>query len=140
MEFYHRFLYEPETVECFNSQRDGILPKSILTSFSFSLFQFPTGWNSTYHTKWQYQAFGKVSIPNGMEFYDITGKQNNVIDMFQFPTGWNSTSDFSRIGYVLCCFNSQRDGILLVFLAIDDPEYSFQFPTGWNSTPDDEFA
>ena len=53
---------------CFNSQRDGILrSRSIRRNGSFA-FQFPTGWNSTKTTVKTLQTI-RVSIPNGMEFY-----------------------------------------------------------------------
>ena len=142
----------------FNSQRDGILPyQHANIPGTNSVFQFPTGWNSTYILKY----LALISKP------------------FQFPTGWNSTlyifvhkpttngfnsqrdgilpenpfkwlvtiASFNsqrdgilRSSELLImnywgCFNSQRDGILqstiqhrVVF------QKPFQFPTGWNST------
>ena len=38
-------------------------------SESKDLFQFPTGWNSTRYCPSAPALFGRVSIPNGMEFY-----------------------------------------------------------------------
>ena len=35
----------------------------------WTLFQFPTGWNSTFQAVRKI-LYGLVSIPNGMEFYD----------------------------------------------------------------------
>ena len=37
---------------------------------------------------------GKVSIPNGMEFYDLVCIGIEYGIGFQFPTGWNSTNHF----------------------------------------------
>ena len=118
----------------FNSQRDGILhyplrayPFLILVSIPngmefyalsspfalwFLLFQFPTGWNSTFKVSFLYRT-KLVSIPNGMEFYSELNKKRRALILFQFPTGWNST------------------GALRAFAAAAD---AFQFPTGWNST------
>ena len=59
-------------------------------------FQFPTGWNST---------FKKLAL--GFEPYE-----------FQFPTGWNSTLSLQSFSGTPRRFNSQRDGILLIFLLI----------------------
>ena len=99
--------------KCFNSQRDGILRQSFDFTSYRQKFQFPTGWNST--------LAGFVL--------------RKVVFRFQFPTGWNST----RAGWVYVYahrrgFNSQRDGILLC-LNIEVASFRlFQFPTGWNST------
>ena len=81
---------------CFNSQRDGILPKvsiwiSSATSFNSQRdgilrnndtdsrvkirFQFPTGWNSTL---WR------------------DDRRPTSSNLFQFPTGWNSTIVLAR--------------------------------------------
>ena len=82
-----------------------------------NLFQFPTGWNSTLRLR-SARAWIRVSIPNGMEFYE--GKKLYVIDVqarFQFPTGWNSTWSHRQ--------------------HLRKPRNSFQFPTGWNSTEDE---
>ena len=58
-------------------------------------------------------ARDRVSIPNGMEFYNAKreNKQSNIA--FQFPTGWNST--------------------ISIWISINNI-IAFQFPTGWNST------
>ena len=76
-----------------------------------TLFQFPTGWNSTLTTSKRPQT-DDVSIPNGMEFY------LNLVLSLLFAAG----------------FNSQRDGILHNHRHIYDWQGQFQFPTGWNST------
>ena len=55
-----------------------------------------------------------VSIPNGMEFYNILKYLAFVSKPFQFPTGWNSTFCYSALLVRYIGFNSQRDGILLV--------------------------
>ena len=100
-----------------------------------SQFQFPTGWNST-----RIMQIGMhqqvVSIPNGMEFYNLPN-----------PQACKSYDSF----------NSQRDGILLSLSRVCLRSISsvsipngmefyvsamiefihlrmFQFPTGWNST------
>ena len=100
------------------------------------MFQFPTGWNSTDLILSASASLPRVSIPNGMEFY-------NFIIPFSIPFRWS--------------FNSQRDGILRYHQGkkkyrkpkVSIPNgmefykrYSkhsyrlagFQFPTGWNST------
>ena len=93
MEFYLNSTILSERSKCFNSQRDGILQlsfqrrvywkgwvsipngmefykaSSYLSYRRRSKFQFPTGWNSTYH-----------------RFSDSLHNKR-----FQFPTGWNST-------------------------------------------------
>ena len=59
-------------MRCFNSQRDGILPyHSRHKTARMKQFQFPTGWNSTKQKRDNYHECN-VSIPNGMEFYEIT--------------------------------------------------------------------
>ena len=134
MEFY-KDVYHGGRNECygFNSQRDGILHISIRTNIAASMFQFPTGWNST-ETEFLSEVEGvKVSIPNGMEFYITSIPSSFLPLLFQFPTGWNSTlvpcstrslsrvsipngmefySAMSRVRDLQKCFNSQRDGIL----------------------------
>ncbi len=135
MEFYkaRQFVAEMNCI-CFNSQRDGILPYTLIAFIHRRRFQFPTGWNST---------LSLISILSRFRF--------------QFPTGWNSTlvknlgsstNNFSfnsqRDGILLWteklfpsfrnCFNSQRDGILLFDGANFVNKPKFQFPTGWNST------
>ena len=97
---------------CFNSQRDGILPQSIL---------------------WERRRFS-VSIPNGMEFYSQSLISQWQSDRFQFPTGWNSTDVPMFASDNPIRFNSQRDGILLSLIPVIAFPRGFQFPTGWNST------
>ena len=70
MEFYDDVPDDPEEIPGFNSQRDGILPRSALFSAPLSI----------------------VSIPNGMEFYGLERRQIRFEQRFQFPTGWNSTA------------------------------------------------
>ena len=138
MEFYRSFRFDYRANRaCFNSQRDGILREAIpADDFSQSEFQFPTGWNSTKHITKQQAISIRVSIPNGMEFYE--NLQRRVLrpaKPFQFPTGWNSTwtalalwasslkvsipngmefyaAALASISASIACFNSQRDGIL----------------------------
>ena len=140
----------------FNSQRDGILHEDKIKSVSkIYMFQFPTGWNSTFWvTPWSQSAC--VSIPNGMEFYyffigfdkpvfefqfptgwnstEADAKNQIELQMFQFPTGWNSTLATLTISTTWKSFNSQRDGILHKKCLLLRDEAEFQFPTGWNST------
>ena len=119
-------------IKSFNSQRDGILRSIIVRSTHISLFQFPTGWNSTLFVC-RRAPNPVVSIPNGMEFYALwvsvarcslsgfNSQRDGILPqwvlcalchkLFQFPTGWNSTNSFWHIEN-LSCFNSQRDGIL----------------------------
>ena len=126
-----------------------------LRSFRFMLFQFPTGWNST----WAYRPKSKrecdVSIPNGMEFYlkaalkySIGGSFNSQRDgilhgsikILGYSLSFNSQRDGILLGWVWSChlrassFNSQRDGILPKYQGFSARALSFQFPTGWNST------
>ena len=112
MEFYKIGSFIPLLVNCFNSQRDGILPRTHSIASSTFMFQFPTGWNSTVrhfvliiapvvsipngmefyrNDKTLSQSHRKVSIPNGMEFYSLTPSNLDKPLLFQFPTGWNST-------------------------------------------------
>ena len=112
MEFYAWVDLSPPQSKSFNSQRDGILRSSRHSTFRNTKFQFPTGWNSTLEWICRRRK-AKVSIPNGMEFYAPV-----VIALFAIPS-----------------FNSQRDGILLRYLACACYFAEFQFPTGWNSTP-----
>ena len=99
--------------DSFNSQRDGILHgNEINKSLHLFLFQFPTGWNSTTYSShdldgykvfqfptgwnstllfWRWRCYFRVSIPNGMEFYDMFEGGKSIPKLFQFPTGWNST-------------------------------------------------
>ena len=80
-------------------------------SAAIKVFQFPTGWNSTrYISVVSFPC--RVSIPNGMEFYDI-----------KIPPEDSEKS-----------FNSQWDGILLNIKTKGKFLLMFQFPTGWNST------
>ena len=51
MEFYLISLSKLRIEESFNSQRDGILLFRNYSFFSSFSFQFPTGWNSTRHSK-----------------------------------------------------------------------------------------
>ena len=74
-----------------------------------ALFQFPTGWNSTRTTP-----------------HKIT-----ALEKFQFPTGWNSTSISDLERNTTFCFNSQRDGILLLLYL-----FSISFLMSFNSQRD----
>ena len=134
MEFYIRMSLKFCRIFCFNSQRDGILHFRYRPAKSRYLwFQFPTGWNSTSFLDIQRLCNGcfnsqrdgilpklggistrasGVSIPNGMEFYNLVSGKSDVYVGFQFPTGWNSTIRGVRRSRGVRRFNSQRDGIL----------------------------
>ena len=92
MEFYRSLSIANISIGyCFNSQRDGILPFDAFVGSRKTMFQFPTGWNSTL-----------LKTPNSAFSF-----------WFQFPTGWNSTEVIGNIyENPEICFNSQRDGIL----------------------------
>ena len=119
----------------FNSQLDGILlclpicGGLILFAFQFPtgwnstvywlrtalirrLFQFPTGWNST-EVRWEFHPSKWVSIPNGMEFYNIDKADFPSHDLVSIPNGM----EFYSVYLCRCCRS-----------------WLFQFPTGWNST------
>ena len=180
MEFYITFVDGSCTNMCFNSQRDGILPKNQLQGAYDKMFQFPTGWNSTFplcslSLFWRCfnsqrdeilrimlprkslplagfnsqrdeilrrlicppHSRSRVSIPNGMKFYEKTYLYDIVMNLFQFPTGWNSTLLHIYLAPHRFCFNSQRDEILRVAAERWHERWQFQFPTGWNSTHPD---
>ena len=155
MEFYVLYLSQCQSSKSFNSQRDGILPKALRYRSSLSLFQFPTGWNSTF-TFGRPRYLKPVSIPNGMEFYSkvvvfcklqkrFNSQRDGILLLrlllllfqrkFQFPTGWNSTVSAAYVLTAMASFNSQRDGILQIGTSFNTTVIiAFQFPTGWNST------
>ena len=119
----------------FNSQRDGILRNFFKNKTEQSQrFQFPMGWNST-QSRSLFYSYGKVSIPNGMEFYFPDATIN-----FGFSISFNSQRDGilplgeEHFQKGQKGFNSQRDGILLKLRKKLIPARRFQFPTGWNST------
>ena len=89
MEFYIYMCCKYLPIARFNSQRDGILQTAVEAVKLELMFQFPTGWNSTDISSAIIDILS-VSIPNGMEFYQM-------LAVFTLP--------FWR-------FNSQRDGIL----------------------------
>ena len=69
MEFYRVTGWGSGSITAgFNSQRDGILQLGYPFYDKPNGFQFPTGWNSTIDVV-KFALGGKVSIPNGMEFY-----------------------------------------------------------------------
>ena len=134
MEFYGFIEKCSNGYKSFNSQRDGILRKVYRHDFRQDMFQFPTGWNSTYFRLTAKRQQAKVSIPNGMEFY-----ANKTIKSFKFafvsiPNGMEFYMYDAYCKDDDICFNSQRDGILLKSLLYNASGELFQFPTGWNST------
>ena len=91
MEFYFPGLTITLWRYGFNSQRDGILHELVPVFLTITLFQFPTGWNSTRPILCCFWCSFVVSIPNGMEFYTRCKFISIEPSLFQFPTGWNST-------------------------------------------------
>ena len=94
MEFYFGSSAKSSDQNCFNSQRDGILPSKKELKGSYLLFQFPTGWNST------------------MEITFLGLIQNRFNSQRDGILRYLYTSTFS----CKVCFNSQRDGILPKFV------------------------
>ncbi len=93
-----RYFAAVRACACFNSQRDGILlyrqTPRLVEDYSFNsqrdgILPFLFHWD---------RALPCVSIPNGMEFYDIGIKRRLDVIVFQFPTGWNSTTRARRKG------------------------------------------
>ena len=142
---------------CFNSQRDGILRMKLLEKIRKSMFQFPTGWNSTREMEKE-AANDEVSIPNGMEFYVIenglikankksfNSQRDGILRNYicfldigdwnvSIPNGMEFYLSVSDSRNPAPCFNSQRDGILRAERRLRYLTLAFQFPTGWNSTP-----
>ncbi len=79
--------------ECFNSQRDGILPKLYRLTPRIGLqFQFPTGWNSTPYSG--YTVYFQSQCFNSQRDGILPAVFGSVCSsrLFQFPTGWNSTA------------------------------------------------
>ena len=147
----------------FNSQRDGILRNFFKNKTEQSQrFQFPMGWNST-QSRSLFYSYGKVSIPNGMEFYHSVKSIFRRGRRVSIPNGMEFYSDsyisHSTYGTVsipngmefyevdetprqskVKSFNSQRDGILpFPWKSRSRRSIRFQFPTGWNSTLTDGF-
>ena len=133
MEFYPVQILNQMTRASFNSQRDGILLFIAVTVRTNTMFQFPTGWNSTFKISrsfmpresfnsqrdgillWTRELFitsAMFQFPTGWNSTQTLRGNYCKFFMFQFPTGWNSTlGKFDRWNEILS-FNSQRDGIL----------------------------
>ena len=138
MEFYAKAPKRKHCWERFNSQRDGILPMSsmfkwrdlgvsIPNGMEFYLngadyrylameFQFPTGWNSTRLWTGFIDILRCVSIPNGMEFYGVILDKKIQYNIVSIPNGMEFYLHFWDYFPNPWCFNSQRDGILLLLL------------------------
>ena len=75
------------------------------------VFQFPTGWNSTFDSDY-FVGIGVVSIPNGMEFYGFYRYFEPDWYFVSIPNGM----EFYAVAAIRFApstrFNSQRDGIL----------------------------
>ena len=135
MEFYLSFWANDRGIFSFNSQRDGILLRFENFIKALSMFQFPTGWNSTVFEFTLARLANSFQFPTGWnstlnpEYTDtmllasFNSQRDGILrndedtcltwyPMFQFPTGWNSTIQSRIIRWQRCCFNSQRDGIL----------------------------
>ena len=99
------------------------------------MFQFPTGWNSTIFNINITLNIWIVSIPNGMEFYNLKLLSYLILYYVSIPNGMEFYSDIDLQNRIISGFNSQRDGILLLRRSFDEMIFKrFQFPTGWNST------
>ena len=77
--------------ERFNSQRDGILPQLECDNFRRGRVSIPNGMEFYERNFSEQRHQVSVSIPNGMEFYDGVRDDIDQFIRFQFPTGWNST-------------------------------------------------
>ena len=75
-----------------------------------------------------------------MEFYSSGINTLNNAIVFQFPTGWNSTRYTNCIIFPYCCFNSQRDGILLDRAAKHLPTHPVSIPNGMEFYPGRRFG
>ena len=113
MEFYLSGSAEALYEICFNSQRDGILPKCRKYRHQPPRFQFPTGWNSTLSRNQPVSRHISFQFPTGWNSTEGDTSSRSAHRTFQFPTGWNSTR---------CDKDLKNESRL------------FQFPTGWNST------
>ena len=143
----------------FNSQRDGILRRRWGMRYRRQNVSIPNGMEFYAAGLVFHSRILHVSIPNGMEFYlAFYSPFNPLKKLFQFPTGWNSTvlehlnfpfvervsipngmEFYLQLAFLnpgcMGGFNSQRDGILPVFILYPHKQNrQFQFPTGWNST------
>ena len=97
------------------------------------MFQFPTGWNSTFCI-WSWKCRFRCFNSQRDGILQNSEEKTSVDTKFQFPTGWNSTLLLKIFIFLFCvsipngmefyptrlataaaylCFNSQRDGILL---------------------------
>ena len=113
MEFYANLAYARAVVQkSFNSQRDGILLYKTNIWKSIARVSIPNGMEFYESLSPPGLKITSVSIPNGMEFYLHRRITLRPRATFQFPTGWNSTISIETFGFFDSGFNSQRDGIL----------------------------
>ena len=91
MEFYEELFSQTAPSSCFNSQRDGILRSVLIKAVFASLFQFPTGWNSTKCEDITNQSDRCFNSQRDGILRCSASIRTNCGIMFQFPTGWNST-------------------------------------------------
>ena len=157
MEFYLFQAHIWASGRSFNSQRDGILrwSTSVLIVY-LSLFQFPTGWNSTvsnlsyfsrnfwfqFPTGWNStrvlslsQMRKCVSIPNGMEFYIFAIIAECLILIVSIPNGMEfyiTPFCFELVLHTVSIPNGME--FYAAYWAFHKWGSAFQFPTGWNST------
>ena len=84
-----------------------------------------------YDVVWRRRLFNTyVSIPNGMEFYYIMVSHYDFISVVSIPNGMEFYAESSDFEAHKTCFNSQRDGILLS-LSLWDLKFVFvSIPNG----------
>ena len=99
--------------ERFNSQRDGILPQLECDNFRRGRVSIPNGMEFYKSASDLQRCPHSVSIPNGMEFYERNFSEQRHQVSVSIPNGMEF-------------YDGVRDGI--------DQFIRFQFPTGWNST------
>ena len=119
----------------FNSQRDGIL-LDLLASTHTRIWSFNSQRDGIlrFHLPISLNV-SSVSIPNGMEFYEDVALFRHQLIVVSIPNGMEFYSSVTVSKWISECFNSQRDGILLLLPSqFVLNALAFQFPTGWNST------
>ena len=120
---------------CFNSQRDGILPaKATLKSSPFGCFNSQRDGILPFF-KFSKTGLSKVSIPNGMEFYRCFATLIVKSPFVSIPNGMEFYAS-QRVHHIRGKTVSIPNGMefygVREFIAAGLEK--FQFPTGWNST------
>ena len=126
----HFILLGIEIYTCFNSQRDGILQYTLKNGDVMVLFQFPTGWNSTFAFCSKSGFIGQFQFPTGWNSTKLYLSKMINTCAFQFPTGWNSTFLEAECKKTVKSFNSQRDGILQYRLCSSFSSRKVSIPNG----------